>query len=113
MKITLKETFYSSMCEIINWHLCLTKILNSLNLEVQTISCLVEPLVKEEKYLKIMAQSNTIKVSDQVIPAILTKEQYNDTFLGLVYQYVLAGDKLRPVHVATVNPNCMKISLTI
>ena len=61
-----------------------------------------EPLIKEEKNLEIMAQSNAIKVLDQVARTIIVKEQPKDPDLCLVYQSVLASDKLRPADATKV-----------
>ena len=92
----VETTSYSSVCEIVIWHLGTTRILNDLEMEAQAISCTAEPLVKEEEHLETMAQSNSIKVFGQATPAIMAKEQHKDPILGLVYQYVLAGNELRP-----------------
>ena len=71
-------------------------------MEAQTISCVVEPLVKEEENLEMLAQSNIFQYSDHVTPTTMAKEQHKDPALGLFHQYVLAGNKLRPANVAKV-----------
>ena len=50
---------YLSVCEIFSWHLDTTKIPNGLKVEAQTISCVAEPLIKEEDNLEIVAKSST------------------------------------------------------
>ena len=49
--------------------------------------------------LDIVAKCNTVKVSYQVTPAVMAKEQCKDPVLGLVCQCVLASDKFRPEDV--------------
>ena len=88
--------------DLVNQHLGTIKVLNGLKLEAQTASCAVEPLVKKEENLEIVAQSNTTEVFNQVTPAMMTKEQWIDPVLCLVYQYMLFGNKLRPADVAKV-----------
>ena len=50
----IKTTSYSSVYEKVNWHLGTIKISNDLKVEVQTISCVVEPLINEERNLEII-----------------------------------------------------------
>ena len=65
-------------------------------MEVQSISSAVEPLIQEEQDMKITALFNSIEVFDQVTPTIMQNEQHKVPVLGLDYQYVLDGNKLRP-----------------
>ena len=69
----VEATSYQSVYGKVNWHLVGTKIMNDLKVEAQTISCVVEPLIRDDTILEIVAQSNAIKVFDQVTPATITK----------------------------------------
>ena len=64
----------------------------SLNLQL----CGRTPLIEEKDNLEIVIQSNTTEVFDQVTPTTMVKEQCKG------YQYVLAGNKLRPADIAKV-----------
>ena len=87
------------VCEIVKWHLGISKIPIHSKVEAQTVSCVVEPFINKEK------NYDQVNVFDQVTSAIMAKEQYKDLVLGLVYQNVLAGDKLKLVDVAKVKFN--------
>ena len=66
-------------------------------MEAQTISCMVEPLILKEKISEIMVLYNTMEVFEQETSVILATEQHKDPVLSLVFQSMLAGDKLRPL----------------
>ena len=86
---------YSLICEVVDEYLNTTKVPDDLKKEALSISCAIQSIVEEEDAEEIQGMLNSVSVLNQVTPEDMAEEQKRDPILGLVCQYVTAGEKLK------------------
>ena len=93
---------YSSICEVVDKYLNSTKVPDDLKKEALSIGCDIQQNMKEEDADEIQGMLNSMSVLNQVTPEDMAEEQKRDPILGLVYQYVTAGEKLKTSAIAKI-----------
>ena len=86
---------YSSVCKVADKYLNTTKVPDDLKKEPLSISCAIQSVVEEEDTEEIQGMLNSVSVLNQVTLEDMAEEQKRDPILGLVCQYVTAGEKLK------------------
>ena len=77
---------YSSVCEVVDKYLNTTKVPGDLKKEALSISCAIQPIMKEDDAEEIQGMLNSMSVLNQVTPEDMVEEQKRDPILGLVCQ---------------------------
>ena len=70
--------------------------------EALSISCTIQPIIKEEDAEEIEGMLNSVSVLNQVTPEDMVDEQKKDPILKLVCPYVTAGEKLKSLAIAKI-----------
>ena len=83
-------------------HLAQTKLGSDLTSEVQSISCVVELLVKEQDKQEILTILSSITVLKRCHLLKWQQNNKKDPVLGLLYQYASADYKLKPSEIGKV-----------
>ena len=76
---------YSSVCKVVDKYLHTTKVPDDLKKEALSISCTIQPIMKEEDVKEIQGMLNSVSVLNQVTPEDMVKEQKRDPILELAY----------------------------
>ena len=81
---------YSSVYEVVDEYLNITKVPDDLKKEALSISHTIQSIVEEEDAEEIQGMLNSVSVLNQVTPEDMVEEQKRDLIPGLVCQYVTA-----------------------
>ena len=98
---------YSSVCKVFDEYLNTTKLPGDLK-KAQSISCTIQLIVEEEDAEEIQGMLNSVFVLNQVTPGDMAEEQKRDSVLGLVCQYVTAGEKLRTSAISKIKSEAVR-----
>ena len=104
----LEVISYSLICEVVDEYLSTTKVPDDLKKEALSISCTIQSIVEEEDVEEIQGMLNSGSVLNQVIPEDMAEEQKRDPILGLVCQYVTAGEKLKSWAIAKIKSKAVQ-----
>ena len=99
---------YSSVCEVVDDYLNTTKVPDDLEKKAQSISCAIQPIVEEEDVEEIQGMLNSVSVLNQVTLEDMVEEQKRDSILGLVCQYVTAGEKLKTSAISKIKSKAVR-----
>ena len=80
---------------MVDTYLNTTKVPDDLNKEALSISCMIQPIIKEEDAEEIQVMLNSVSVLNQGTPEDMAEEQKEELILGLVCLHVTAGEKLK------------------
>ena len=72
---------YSSVCKVVDEILNTTKVPHNLKAEAQEISCVIEPIMKEDT-VEFKRMLNSVSVLNQVTPGYMAEEQKKDPILS-------------------------------
>ena len=87
---------------MIDDYLNTTKVPDDLKKEALSISCAIQPIMEEEDAEEIQGMLNSVSVLNQVTPEDMEEEQKRDPVLGLVCQYVTAGENLKTSAISKI-----------
>ena len=99
---------YSLVCEVAEEYLNTTKVPDDLKKEAQSISCAIQLIMEEEDAEEIQGMLNSVSVLNQVTPEDMAEEQKRDSILGLVCQYVTAGEKLKTSAISKIKSKAVQ-----
>ena len=101
---------YSSVCEVVNSYLEITKIPNDLKKEALSISCTIQLIIEEEDAEDIEGMLNSVSVLNQVTPENMEEEQEKDPILRLIFysqrKIKIIGHQKDQVKSLNGNINC-------
>ena len=72
---------YSSICEVVDEYLNITKVLDDLKKEALPISCMIQVIVEKEDAEVIQGMLNSVSVLNQVTPEDVVEEQKKILYL--------------------------------
>ena len=87
---------------MVDQYLNTTKVPDDLKKEAQSISCAIQPIMEEEDAEGIQGMLNSVSVLNQVTHEDMVEEQKRDSILGLVCQYVTAGEKFKTSAISKI-----------
>ena len=80
---------YSTVCDMLNYHLGSTKLPRDVKLQVQSIAEELEEINTDP----VIAHSSAVNIFPQISPAEMSQQQQKDNQLSLVYSMVQDGNK--------------------
>ena len=93
---------YSLVCEVVDEYINTTKVPDDLKKQALSISCAIQPIMEKEDEEEIQGMLNSVSVLNQVTPEDMAEEQKRDPILGLVCQYVTAGETLKTLAISKI-----------
>ena len=63
---------------------------------------MIQPIMEEEDAEEIQWMLNSVSVLNQVTPEDMAEELKRDSILGLVCQYLTAGEKLKTLAISKI-----------
>ena len=90
---------------MVDQYLNTTKVPDDHKKEAPSINCALQPIMEEEE---IQGMFNSVSDLNQVTPEDMAEEQKRDPILGLVCQYVTAGEKLKTSAISKIKSNAVQ-----
>ena len=85
-----------------------SKVPDDVKKEAQSISWAIQPIMEEEDSKEIKGMLNSVSILNQVTPEDMAEEQKRDLVLGLVCQYVTAGEKLKTLTISNIKSKAVQ-----